>query len=501
MQTAGKAMKITFELTAGGKVINGRIYTPKGLHASVDSWTQPYAKPIQLFHDSDKDAIGRIVSVHMEDTQQEALAHLGGDYRALAEVVAAYDTNDAQKIYKVMAKYRLLGDAKWPGLARMMADARITDQTAVCKFQDERYLTLSAGQDFHQVICGRDGQDWKNDGPCEHPPAIMAPGDPENTVLIIPGMDGREVSVVNNPANGTSYVREKVISGSDNILEVFSAVLEDASGIAIGRDAKIELEYEPIGWDQLRLLNPKVVAGLVDTGALLIVGLDQFTGVPDHGFLQSVSDALETSTSEAANAFRALVNTGDEMKPEQIEQLLGLVDRMTALETRMQGLVPADSQAECTACAGKAQLEQDYTQALQTVDSLKTKLEQVLRGLAETKGAQVECDAQTALAKHLEWFDAGAVVPDPVASKDEAIEDQGITNLGADSSVRDGLSQNTPPPGPRDEDLDAYSKFALDRAQKIKASHGLDAAKSYITGQRQYLKATHVDVLYKLIGE
>jgi len=538
---APRAMKIVFELTAGGKVINGRIYTPKALQSSIDSWTQPYAKPIQVFHDSEKDAIGRVTSVRVEDIQEEALKVLGGDFRGLAELVAAYDTNDPQKIYKAMSKYRLLNNPRWPGLVRMMAEARITDPDAVSKFQDERYLTLSAGQNFHNVVCGKDGQDWLSEGPCDHPPVVVAPGDKDATVFVIPSLDAREVSVVNIPANGTSYVREKIILGSDEeITRIFSAPVENADSLVIGRDAKFELEvdYEPIGWDQLKLLNPKIVASLVESGTLVIKSLGQLAGVPDQGFLQSVCSVLGDSTSEAAVAFRDLISeptsSEDEMNKELLDQLLARLEVLEAKvaavpESAPVGTPDADSQpelvtevqaapepakeqgadqsacqcgADCPCRQPDAQLQGDYAQALATVDELKNKTLTILKALADIKGVKIEQDV---LQAYLEWFDAGAPAPSAANSADsdnQTIDTKGISGIASGADVLAGVPGDKPPPQPSHKELDRYAQFVVDRAQKIKAGRGIDAAKLYIAGQRQYL-APGVDLeeLYKLIGD
>jgi hypothetical protein len=517
--SSGRAMKIVFELTSGGKVINGRIYTPKGLTGSMDSWTKPWGKPIQVFHDSNRDAIGRISSVNLEDTQEEALAHLGGDYKALAEIVAAYDSNDPQKIYKSMSKYRLLNDKRWPGLVRMMAEARITDADAIQKFQDERYLTLSAGQNFHQVVCGIDGQDWY-EAPCEHTPAILSPGDKDATVFVIPSMDGREASVVNDPANNTSYVREKIVGGFDTqITEMFSREIEDAQGLLISTDGQyqVEVDYDPIGWDQLRLLSPKIVAGLVASNTLKIEGLDQFPGVPDKGFLQSVYVLLETSDSEAALAFKTLVSQSseDEMNKEMFDQLMA---RLAALEEKVQTPAPqepADSQTpvvepevcECgkpkgPECVCKSQLEADYAQALATVDQLKTKMLSVLQVLAEIRGTTLDSSLQA----HLDWFDAGALAPaaTSVPDSEQIIDTPGIsqTGNGVDAVAEAKVPGDNPPPKASETEIDSYTRFVLDRARKLKASRGTDTAKQYLTAQRQYLRpGTDLLELYKLIGD
>lgn len=336
--TDNKTMKVSFELTAGGKVINGRIYTPAAVAGSLDSWVKPVAKPILLYHRDDTDPIGRIGSVRIEDTEQEALSALDGNYVALSEIKGAYNTNDAKKIYKVMSKYGLLNNPKWPGLTRLIADANIVSPEAVQKFADERYINFSAGQDFHTFVCGKDGQDWIADGPCEHVPATMGGSGKDSTTMVVTSSSGREASVVNNPANSTSYVREKTLMGSDSaITDKFSSEDLDDNEMFIGKDANIffeDVERYKFGWTELEFLMPATVASMLNSDMLSIAKLDALEGTPSIEYIEQLKIYVDQSSGPINHwfsKFETIANDSeDEMPKEEFEALKNEVSQLTS---------------------------------------------------------------------------------------------------------------------------------------------------------------------------
>lgn len=228
-----KALLVELEVSASGKVTNGRIYPPKGHQAGLDSWTKPYAKPVLVYHDDNKDPIGRWVNARWVDTEDQALAFLKGDYKALAAIKRAFAAGTPQDIYQAMKKHGAL-DKGWPGLGKVIGTVRITDAAAIEKFVDGRYLTCSAGQSTDSYTCMLDGHDWHKGQICEHSNGGM--DDEGNPVIFLCGnMHGSEVSMVNIPANDTSVTIsmkfEDSAGGNVETTMTFSDALEDAPTI------------------------------------------------------------------------------------------------------------------------------------------------------------------------------------------------------------------------------------------------------------------------------
>ncbi|MFM7851106.1 MAG: hypothetical protein ACKO96_04130, partial [Flammeovirgaceae bacterium] len=120
-----KGIIVSFNLSASARKINNRIYTPKGQRNNVQSWTQPFRKPILVHHNKTKDAIGRFLSVEYAENDRECMRF----FRSLQDFVnfkAACETDDPKTIYKALVDNNLLTNPEWPGLGILKARARIT---------------------------------------------------------------------------------------------------------------------------------------------------------------------------------------------------------------------------------------------------------------------------------------------------------------------------------------------------------------------------------------
>jgi hypothetical protein len=199
-----RTLIVDAEMSASGKVINGRIYPPSGHRGGLKSWLHPKPKPIIRYHNSQEDAIGRIISVEWRDNDKRALEYLQNDVRALADIKRAFQTNDAVQINKVLGKHGGF-EKDWPGLGQVIGKLKIVDQDAIDKFLDERYMHFSAGQSTDAFICMTCGAKWHEGDHCDHP--FGGKDEEGNPVYYLCGnMSGRELSVVNDPANDTSFV-------------------------------------------------------------------------------------------------------------------------------------------------------------------------------------------------------------------------------------------------------------------------------------------------------
>lgn len=210
-----RGLLVTYDLSHSGRRINNRIYPVKGQQDGVKTILNPYPKPILPHHNSDDDPIGRFTYAEWQDLSSEALGFFT-DINDFMEVKNAYQTNDPKKIYKVMKKHNLLSNKDWPGLGRMRVQARITDEKAVEKFLDGRYITFSAGSTTDRHVCSICSDDWSKGDFCEHRHGRIYDGDV--CVFITGTFKVLEGSVVNMPADDLSQVLSMEMT-SPSILE------------------------------------------------------------------------------------------------------------------------------------------------------------------------------------------------------------------------------------------------------------------------------------------
>ena len=196
-------LEIIYDLSHSGRRINNRIYTVKGQQDGINTLVTPYPKPILTHHDGDSDPIGRFIDGQWEDLSNYALPFFS-DVSEFMELKKAYDLDDPERIYKVMKKHNLLTNKDWPGIGRMRVRARITDEKAVEKFLDGRYITFSAGSTTDRHVCSICLSDWADGDLCEHRHGKIYDGD--ICVFITGKFEVLEGSVVNLPADDLSQV-------------------------------------------------------------------------------------------------------------------------------------------------------------------------------------------------------------------------------------------------------------------------------------------------------
>ena len=202
--TKGRGLVITYDLSHSGRKINNRIYSARGQRKGIDSLTNPFNKPILTHHDQHTDPIGRFIGGEYQDLTEYIMPHLKNDLAAYNQLRHAFDSDEPEYIYKSLSKYDLLKSNEWPGVGRMRVKANITDEDAIKKFLDGRYLTFSAGSSTNRHVCSICHSDWASDGPCEHRHGMDYDG--ETCVFICGDFNVHEGSVVNTPADNFSQV-------------------------------------------------------------------------------------------------------------------------------------------------------------------------------------------------------------------------------------------------------------------------------------------------------
>lgn len=158
-----------------GLTANFNYYGAEELKKSLDTWVSPYPRPVITNHDQLSETLGRIMA---------------------AKIVDEHD------------------------LTTIMLQAAIGDAVAIEKFRDKRYLTGSVGGKAEKAICNICGTDWAKapaEGrymPCDHRRGQLYKG--KLAWLEMIGINWKEYSMVNTPADAQSGVRDTGTEGSDD---------------------------------------------------------------------------------------------------------------------------------------------------------------------------------------------------------------------------------------------------------------------------------------------
>ncbi len=154
-----------------GVTANYNFYGEDELEKSLNSWLQPYPKPIIINHDINSDPIGRVIGAKM--------------------------------------------DREPNGHAFVRLQAAITDPVAVQRVMDKRYLTGSVGGKAEEAVCSVCGMDWamprkRAGAACSHMRGESYKG--KVALLEMRNIAFKEYSFVNVPADSNSTIR--VVSGN-----------------------------------------------------------------------------------------------------------------------------------------------------------------------------------------------------------------------------------------------------------------------------------------------
>lgn len=216
---SGKGLIITYDLSHSGRRINNRIYSTKGQQRGIDSLTNPYPKPILRNHDQSGEPIGRFIGGEWQNLYDDAKEFLQSS-QAVLDIHNAFAGDDPEKIYDTLKAMNLIENKQWPGLGRMRVQANITDEEAIKKFMDGRYLTFSAGSTTDRHVCSICKTDWAKDGMCEHRHGKTYDG--EICVFITGDFLVMEGSVVNTPADDLSQLVHMEMRDSEDATEIIT---------------------------------------------------------------------------------------------------------------------------------------------------------------------------------------------------------------------------------------------------------------------------------------
>lgn len=160
---------------AGILTKNNMFYLPEKMKTGVKTFTDGYAKPILLNHDTDLPPIGRVKEANYIDTSHIVKDKLTAgkikDSKITSTLIEDFcngKMSEGAQIDAVRMLFNdsLLDDPTYAGLGYAEIVAQITDKEAIERFLDGRYLTGSVGAATDRATCSVCKNDWTKEGPC-----------------------------------------------------------------------------------------------------------------------------------------------------------------------------------------------------------------------------------------------------------------------------------------------------------------------------------------------
>ncbi len=229
-----KGLNVKIAATHAGIVTrNNGFYLPDKMKRGATSFVDNYPKPILLHHDSDKDPIGRVVASTYVDTsgsikdryKGSAVKDKSGKQIATISDQFIDDFSTGKMpfgmqvdVVRTFFKDSVLEDSSYAGLGFIQITANITDQAAIEKLLDGRYLTGSVGATTDKAVCSICKQDWTDTGACDHKPGAIY--DKAKCFIIAGELMYDEYSFVNRPADRHSKTLELNYNGIQNSVEI-----------------------------------------------------------------------------------------------------------------------------------------------------------------------------------------------------------------------------------------------------------------------------------------
>jgi hypothetical protein len=194
---------------------NNTFYLPDKMRKGTDTWISQYPKPVLVHHESNQDAVGRIVRAEYMDLAPDQVTIFNDS--TLRSTLSHFKAGKLTKkgelafIKDVLVKSEVLKDKNYQGLGYIQLVAAITDPDAIQKIRDGRYLTGSVSASTDAAVCSVCESDWIVDGRCDHSPGEIYDGIP--AFLIAGNFEYEEYSWVNRPADVHSKMLELVSDG------------------------------------------------------------------------------------------------------------------------------------------------------------------------------------------------------------------------------------------------------------------------------------------------
>lgn len=250
-------LRVSIAATHAGRITrNHGFYLPRKMREAAPGFVEGYGKPVLRYHSGHEDPIGRVVGAKYVDTS----VNLTYRDATSSDVIDALCDNRTPFLQLVdliekFAESEILRDPKYPGLGYIQVDAEVTDQDAIKKILDKRFLTVSIGATTDKAICSICKTDWLEDREkCEHRPGKIY--DNKLCFIITGNLIYDEVSFVNTPADpfaqvisinrGNGVFDEVKVEALENTREIDATLsFQDvAGGFIMDPDAKKKKEEE-----------------------------------------------------------------------------------------------------------------------------------------------------------------------------------------------------------------------------------------------------------------
>lgn len=237
---SGHALVAQIEMTHSGIVTRNKgFYMPDNMKKGAHTFTKNYNKPVLVGHDSDTDPVGRVIKADYIDTSKTILhndKYLNSLFSVLDKKQAKSKDTMLDFVQHTIREYD--GKDSYRGLGHILGTLSITDEEAIQKVLDQRYLTVSISMSSDAAYCSECGQDWVSEGPCEHDRgAVYDSGVP---VVLIPGAQSyNHVGFVSEPADqfaaglkGIELVQNDNVKQLDSVIQVSDNHFKDKYSIA-----------------------------------------------------------------------------------------------------------------------------------------------------------------------------------------------------------------------------------------------------------------------------
>jgi len=430
--TAVQPLRIKIAATHSGKITrNNGFYLPSKMRDGAASWTAQYSKPIQVHHDEHSDPVGRVVLANYIDISRGIRDNwdakkLVDDVRPISDsLLDAFvsgklsfkESCDIADRYFIQ-DLTVSDDPDYHGLGYIELIADITDEKAITKVLDRRYLTGSVGASTDKAVCSVCKRDWAgDDGRCEHTPGSIY--EDAKCVIIAGSLKYDEWSFVNKPADTHSAVIEVNTNGIQDFVKVhqFKDYVTPEIGVSIDLNSANSKEDTNMTFkDAIKIARKehKDVKNLEDEVKTILDTLEEPTeetflaalkdkfGVEE--VVEEVKDTVDDSTNLLKSLLTLLNSASDEDKEKLAKQLLDektvpeeevVLD--TALEDKIKGLEDTIKDLETQLEDAKKNTElQDRLDAVQKENKY---LHQDIDNLQDQLASQVEVNRTVKIEK------------------------------------------------------------------------------------------------------
>lgn len=369
--TDKRKLLVTVEGIHTGMTKNKTFYPGNTLEASVPTWTTPHHKPVLKNHNEYSEPLGRIV---------------GAEY------------GESTITDKFTVKLKL----------------EITDNEAIEKVLDGRYLTLSVGGSANKVTCSVCAKDLVTEGYCGHRRGQSYEG--KEAYWMISNYTGDEISFVNMPAD----VHAQVIAAE---------LVSEKGGKPVTKEQTDPTNNTPVQTQENSQTDP----------------LDIIDGLTTNENTGGTADPVDPPASTPpATPDPVQTQEGDNTDGEDAEKIKTLEARIATLE----GTLATRDTENTTLTSNLAEAQADLAKAKESLESAEKECKKMVETnttLARyARKTLVERVADLRTLHTEESIDRAAVITEFENSSSKVIEQQ-IADLLAKQPTR--TPQHVPNPG------------------------------------------------------